>query len=306
MADTVDWKLKAVMDGDHAVYLQLVREVATGLAGSRPLNPNGHPWRTEDTDDLVQDFFAGPSWQGVLINAENDDGLRALIYRTLDRILIDQYRRTERGRLQRRLDEIFRDDRFVEHPQHYWRRNSDPSTVFNGSANDLAIAVSTVDIKIVVWRADSVRRSPHTDRESFFALLDAMFDCARSAIEMNAIVNVLANRLGLQTASLFEEINVADNSDDLDSKLIANEDDGEGATVAVDIWTQLSPLERRMLPMMEVSSREAGLRLGIGKTQANNVNVRLKEKLRQTLEGEANGVREAIIEHLLRFSRMED
>jgi hypothetical protein len=306
MTDTVDWKLNAVMDGDHGVYFQLVRDAATMLTVSRRLRPDGLPWSTEDTDDLVQDFFAGSSWHAVLITAEDDDGLRALIYRTLDHLLIDQYRKTERGRLHRRVDEILRDDPFVEHSEHYWRRSSDPAIVFNGSVNDLSRAVSTVDIKIVIWRTDSVRRSPHTDRGSFLALLNAMFDCARSAIEMNTIVDVLANRLGLQTTSLFEEIDIADNAVDLDSKLIADEDDGDGASLAAEIWTQLSPLERRMLPMMEVSSRETGLRLGIGKTQANNVNVRLKEKLRQMLEGEEYSKREIIVEHLFKFSRAED
>jgi hypothetical protein len=178
--------------------------------------------------------------------------------------------------------------------------------VFDGSAKDLATAVSKVDVKIVIWRADSARRSPHTDQYSFFALLDAMFDFARSAIEMNTIVDVLANRLGLQTTSLFEEIDVADYSIDFDSKLIADEDSRDGAAIAADIWTQLSPLERRMLPMMEVTSRETGLRLGIGKTQANNVNMRLKQKLRQTLAGEDDAMREIIVEHLFRFSRAED
>jgi hypothetical protein len=178
--------------------------------------------------------------------------------------------------------------------------------VFNGSAKDLATAVSKVDIKIVIWRMDSARRSPHTDRDSFFALLDAMFDCARSAIEMNTIVDVLANRLGLQTTSLFEEIDVADNSIDFDTKLIADEDSSDGAAIATDIWTQLSPLERRMLPMMEATSRETGLRLDIGKTQANNVNLRLKEKLRQTLEGEEETMRGIIVEHLIKFTRAED
>jgi len=306
MTDAGDSKLSQVIHGDHGAYLQLVQEMARKLTGSARPHPNGHPWLPEDIDDLVQEFFAGPGWQGVLISAEDDDGFRALIYRTLDHLLIDQYRRTERGRLHRRVDEILGDDRFVEHPRHFWRRSSDPDMVFNGSAKDLATAVSNVDVKIVIWRTDSVRRSPHTDRDSFFALLDAMFDCAHSAIEKITIVGVLANRLGLQTTSLFEELDIADNSVDLDNKLIADEDGSDGAAIAAEIWTQLTPLERRMLPMMEVTSRETGLRLGIGKTQANNVNVRLKEKLRQTLEGEEDAMRGIIVEHLFKFSRSED
>lgn len=224
----------------------------------------------------------------------------------LNNHLIDRYRHTERGRLQVRVKKILQDGDFFEDPKKYWRRPSDSASVFEGSEVSLATACQHVEVNVVTWSSRAKRNSPATSRECFLTLLDSIFDCSGGAVREDMLIGVLAGRLGLLPMPFAELLDIADPSPDPEEQLILDESDDEVSALIHDIWRQLSPDERRMLPNLESSSRLVAEQLGMGRTKANQVQARLKEKLRVLLSETPHQQRSSVLAGLVQLSSSAD
>jgi RNA polymerase sigma factor (sigma-70 family) len=297
--------LTTIRQGNFGALERLVREVARKLVSSGRTISIGNQGTSNAIDELVQEFFLLPVRIAVE-SATDDDSLRAYIYTMLDNHLINEYRRTERGRLHVRAKKILQEGGFIEDPKNYWRRSSDPASVFEGSEASLVAACQHVEVNVVTWSSSAKRNSPSASRECFLKLLSSIFDCAAGAVNESTLINVLAGRLGLLPMPFAELLDIADPSPDPEEQLILDELDDEVSVLIHDLWRQLSPDERRILPSIGSSSRLAATQLGIGRTKANQVQARLKAKLRVLLSDTLDKERSSVLAGLVQLSNSAD
>jgi DNA-directed RNA polymerase specialized sigma24 family protein len=255
---------------------------------------------------LVSEFFVHNKWEIALQVSVDDDGLRAYVYTMLNNARIDKWRKTERGRLRRRVDKLLRDGDFIESPKGFWRRVGDTNAPYAGPDLPLEQVLWSINVPLVAWRQNAERIGPHADGRSFLEMLKAIFEVCQGAIHVDRIVGLIANKVGLQSVSYAELIDMVDPSLGPEDIAIAAEDDEEIQKFGGEIWAQLAPLERRVIPMLDESARAVAEALGIGKTKANQTQQRAKEKLRVLLFDSSDSLRDAALQYLVNKSEYAD
>lgn len=303
MADDV---LLLIRSGDLAALVELVRIQAERLIVNKGVTYGDGSLSPDDADELVSEFFAHNKWEIALQVSVDDDGLRAYVYTMLNNARIDKWRKTERGRLRRRVDKLLRDGDFIESPHGFWRRVGDPDTTYDGPDLLLEQVLWPINVPLVAWSQNAKRIGPHADGRSFLELLNAIFEACQGAIHIERIVGLIANKVGLQSVSYAELIDMVDPSLGPEDIAIAAEDDEEIQKLGGEIWDQLAPLERRVIPMLDASARAVAEALGIGKTKANQTQQRAKEKLRVLLFDSSDSIRGAVVQYLVITSQNAD
>jgi hypothetical protein len=295
-----DQALQAIRSGDVDAYVELIESRAAVVAHSLP-RPDGSPWAPEDVEDLVSSFYGSAAYEHAVLNARDDDSLRALVFTGLANLVRADLRRTERGRLHRRVRELLASEGFVERPTKYWRRVDDPESASAATESDLLEATWSVDVRLVKWRADAQRHSPFAEKTSFIDLLEAIYDLAAGALHIDVLVDVLSRRLGVGPVSAIEELDL------VEERFVAASDPGpaehlldqegwlEAAGAAAELWDQLSRRERELLPHLAASARDAADAVGGGKSAVNEAMKRLKEKIRTVLEDSSDEDRSRIV-----------
>lgn len=303
-----DKALRAIQAGDTAAYVSVIAKLARSVTDHFP-KPDGSGWTPEDIEDLISSFYVSAAYQHSVLNAHDDDSLRSLVYTGLANIVRAGLRRTERGRLHRRIKDLISKEGFVEGPKKFWRRENDPADPSMAEQSDLLCAAWKIEVQVVRWRHDAKRSSPVAELTSLLALLDAIFDHANGAVHMDVLVEVLGSRLGVGPVTATEDLDTTDDrylvasQPDPGDHLIDREKELDAAIEAVGIWGQLSPNERRLVPHLASSSRAAAAAVGGGKSAVNEAMQRLKEKFR-VLMGDAVDVddRRRVLHELLVLS----
>ncbi len=90
----VDQALQAIRSDDVGAYVALVEDSAVAVA-HRLSKPDGSPWTPEDVEDLVSSFYMSAAYEHVVLNAHDDDSLRALVFTGLANLARVDLRRTE-------------------------------------------------------------------------------------------------------------------------------------------------------------------------------------------------------------------
>ncbi|WP_157597374.1 hypothetical protein [Streptacidiphilus rugosus] len=218
-----------------------------------------------------------------------------LLRRSIRNWLIDWVRKTPRGALRRRLEDVLsKDDAFDMVPEDEegvgrWRLAGSLGGPWSGSLSDLARAAYSVhDVTVPVWNTDG-RRSPIADRSSIVAILSAVLTTAQGAVEVAVLVSVFAQRFPasmdpVEVATEPEELpdssrrHVHDEWQNPETALIDQEEEFSAALSAAEIVGRLSRPERGVLLTWEDPSAVQKL-LGCGRSQAYHQIKRLKEKL---------------------------
>lgn len=301
-----DEVLRRIQAGDVAAYAELITDAAAKVAAGRLPHPEGRRWTDDDVDDLVVDFYDSPGYEHALLSAVDDEALRRLVYTSLANLVRDRLRRSDRGRLLRRMKEIMRSGAFVERPARFWCRAGDTGEPFPGHPDGLLTAAWSVEVTVVRWRPDAKRNSPVAERASFVAVLDAIFDIAAGPVHEDVLVDVVGRRLGVGPVSYVEPLDAADESHRADAQdptpeelVVAGDEELEAATEAAHVWSQLSPDEQARMGCFDLADRPAAEALGWGKSKANAVYRRLTAKLR-ALIGEVDTDRRAAVVRELR------
>jgi hypothetical protein len=304
---------RSILGGDWTPYLQLVGVHARRVVVIGSPSPEGPAWTEDDVEELVGEFFASPRPGALLDSATSDDSLHALVHTSLQNLVSDRFRRTARGKLQRRLKMLLTAAGYVEHPAGHWRRAADPDRVSSVEIDHLIEVVWGVDAAIVRWSPEARRNGPGTDRASLLRLLESIFDEADGAVELTRLTTVIAQRVGLQALPIAEDIDalvergiVGPEAESPEDIAVAAEDTERAQVVAENAWDQLSEEERLVLPHVTEGARAAGTAAGWGKTKAHGVINRAREKLRQFLIDEPEHVRSQVIADLLGRSRAPD
>ncbi len=299
-----DQALQAIRSGDVGAYVDLIEHRAAVVAQRLPRS-DGRPWTPEHVEDLVSSYYASSAYQHAVLNAHDDDSLRALVFTGLANLVRADLRRTERGRLHRRVRELLAPEGFVEGPTKFWRRADDPESPSTATESELLEATWSVDVRMVKWRADAKRNSPFAEKASFIELLEAIYDLAAGALHIDMLVDVLARRLGVGPTSAIEDLDLVEErfvaaSDPGPAEHLADQErELDAAGAAAELWDQLSRRERELLPHLAATARDAADAVGGGKSAVNEAMKRLKQKIRTVLEDWSDDDRSRIIGEML-------
>lgn len=288
----MDDVLRTIQAGDIGAYITVVDKLAS-IAARRIPKADGTDWAPGDVEDLISSFYVSAAYQHALLNAHDDQSLRKLVYTALANLARADLRRTDRGRLHRRLSELLSAGEFVEHPKKFWRRATDPTEATTAVQSELLEAAWKIEVSVVRWRPDAKRNSPVAERSSFLKALNAIYDCAAGAVHIDVLVEVLGQRLGVGPVTVTEELDSADDQYAIDvaqgpaERLLDQENELDAAVHALELWGQLSQREQELVPHLSGSARQAAEAVGRGKSAVNEAMNRLKEKFRVVL-GEAD------------------
>lgn len=299
--------LRAIQHGDTAEYVAVIKKQAASVVRRLP-KPDGTGWTPQDIEDLRSEFYASAAYEHAVLNAHDDESLRKLVYTGLVNLVRAELRRTDRGRLLRRLKDLVSSEGYIEEPAKFWRRKDDPSEVSTVVMPDLIKAVWQVEVQVVKWRPDAKRNSPLAEKSSLLALLDAVYDRAKGAVHIDVLVEVFGQRLGVGPVSINEALDVADDRFTVDresdpaEQLLDNENELDAAKAARALWDQLSPRERELAPHFASSARQAAHAIGGGKSAVNDAMNRLREKFRLALLDADDDNRRLVLRELLELS----
>ena len=163
---------------------------------------------------------------------------------------------------------------------------------WNGDPAMFDAAAWSVDVPLLRWRSAG-RRDPVTDRESLAKVCMAVIDAAGRPLLTSTLVEVGMRRFSLANSPVLVDLNDEPSQDGptLADEVVVDAEAGE-------ILDQLTDTELVMLVHWELSVRELGQVLGLGKT-ATSVRVRaLEASLSRLLGGREDG--EAVWNALMR------
>ncbi|MEU8926208.1 hypothetical protein AB0D10_35645 [Kitasatospora sp. NPDC048545] len=262
--------------------------------------PEGHSeWSDPAAYDLINAMLArkGEGRKFVtscLVLAVDDASLERLFLTSVRNFLIDEAKKTPRGKLRRRIARLMSEDsayRKVAGPPPRWTlvEHAD-GAVWQGGFDDLiAQAVRITGVGITRWN-----HSGPTPKQTVHALKTVLLGVlryARGAVREEELARVLEARFELLAPARFttlyaDEGAVSELSDQRAAAITAVPVAAEG--VADDIWQRLTLNERLLLPHLEEDAHHAAQLLEIRYRHAAAVLSNLKTKLRAALSSDVD------------------
>ena len=299
-----------------SAYLELMRDGMLGPAGAemlydvvatvahfdrlRPLD-GSERWTSETTIEVAHEFLTDERTPrrltAILLRATDDTSLQRLLEAAVRNYVRDRLRSTDHGAFRRKLRDVLEGDERItrrdQPPGEAWMLSDTPDVEpFTGDPATFDAAAWSVDAPLLRWRSES-RRDPVTDRDSLAEVCMSVIDAAERPVLTNTLVEVGMRRFALANSPVLIDL---DDEPSLDGPTVADEVVTD--TQAEEILSQLTDSERVMLVHWELSVRELGQVLGLGKS-ATSVRVgRLEARLTQLLGGRGDG--EAVWDALMR------
>lgn len=278
-----------------ATYETVRRVVATVVRRGGYPPPDGGAWTSGALDDLVHDVLAERDGPVRIVRAartvRDDHELDLLLGRIVRNHLVDRSRRTEIGRLHRRLRRVLdRDGRFVVAGPGAWRLHRTPpgTPTWDGPLTDLTV---------LVRRADPPPRTgagrPVPTAAALADLCEAVIDAAGAPVRLPELRSVVAAVAGLSRAGPAVEVTSAH-----EAGTAGRPGPGAARLIAVEVWARLDDRERTLLGHLDEPVRAQGPAIGLGHSQASVVARRLRERLRAALsdDGDPEAVAAALLE----------
>jgi len=271
----------------------LYRAVRSVAVARRFPPPDGcDRWDIDAVQSVAHEFLdserATRRLAAILISSTDEVSFEALLHTAVLNMHRDRGRRTDRGALVLRVNEILSDS------QEFRRDNQDatrwtltaghdgPSTVPTRELEAAALGVT--DIKVPRWTS-AARRAPSADRPSFIRLLTAVLQRAGGSLSAVDLARACEPRLDGRAIPITVDLDVLEYLG-ADSSTRPTEDGVLSAMTARSIFDGLSERERLLLATHDVSVREAARTVGIGHSQAALLRRRLFEHLRSELTGD--------------------
>ena len=280
----------------------LYRVVRTVVVGHGFPPPGERPaWDGEAVAETAHEFLADDRTPRrlahLLVHAADDDSFRRLLGRMVLNFLRDGGRRTEIGRLMLRLrDVLTRSDEFVAEADDRWRvekQPADPSTVAPAVLVEAAARERHVDVPR--WSAETRRRAPAADAASLERLCRRVLEAAAGTLALDDLARAIAPRLGLTPTPLAQ---APDDRDPFESVAGPQHADAVLDSLrAAEIFTILNRRERLLLAAAGTPVRELRAVIGVGPSQAAELQARLRAVLAAELQDD-DGY-EAVFFHLV-------
>lgn len=283
--------------------LELLRRVGcqvTRTQGFPP--PEGHSgWTDDAVDDLLQEMFSRKGERFVLncfLRAVDDASLAKMFYTSIRHFLIDLAKETDRGKLRRRIAlRLAGDAKYlpVKGTSPRWTLASHPaSAVWQGDLDELVrVAWEVRGVWITAWNHSGP--TPKKTEHALMTVLAAVLEAAGGAVREEDLAKVLEARFDQLATPQFTTPYTEDGSlIDPVADQAQGTDPVAAETVAGEIWTQMSPQERQLLPYLEDSPVKVAALLGTGRHQARAIMEALREKLRLVLTGDREELHDVI------------
>ena len=289
-------------EGARLLY-RTVRAVVVGHGFPPP--GAGAAWSGEAVAETAHDFLADgrtpKRLAHLLVHSVDDESFRRLLGRMVLNFLRDGGRRTEIGRLMLRLRDVLgRTDEFVAEAGDRWRLEKQPAVVSTATPGTLMEAAATEPhVDVPRWSAQTRRRAPAADAASLERLCRRVLEAAAGTVALDELARAIAPRLGLTPIPLAEAV---DDRDPVEGVAGPHHADAVLDSLrAAEIFTILSRRERLLLAWAGTPVRELRSVIGVGPSQAAELQGRLRALLAVELQDD-DGY-EAVFFHLVDQAR---
>lgn len=284
--------------GARALYRTVL-----GVAGRHGYPPpESHTrWDDDAAAEVAHEFLADartPKRLAYLaVHSLDDRGFDRLLYKTVLNYMRDCGRRTEIGRLMLRLRDVLGDsDEFVDEPGDRWRLASQSSEPSQASPSALvAAAAAETDVTVPRWSHQSRRKAPVADAPSIVRLCRRVFEAAGGSLPLDGVAHAIAPRLGLGPTPVAQTLDTRDVFETIAAPLHA--DAALDGIRAAEVFRSLGDRERLILAHPGTPVRELRDVIGLGPTQASEVQIRLRTFLAEELRDDDNF--ESVLFHLV-------
>jgi hypothetical protein len=276
-------------EGAGALY-RTVRAIVVAHGFPPPAAPRG--WDADAVAEVAHEFLADARTPRRLthlaVHASDEDSFDRILHRMVLNFLRDGGRRTETGRLMLRLRDVLGDsDEFVAEPGDRWRLASEPSKPSAVPPAVLVRAASAeTDVTVPRWSPQTRRRPPAADAASLQRLCRRVLGAAAGTVPLDQLAQSIAPRLGLTPMPLADAV---DDRDPFDS--IAAPQHAEAvidSMRAAEIFAILSQRERLLLATAGTPVRSLRSVIGVGPSQAAELQGRLRALLASELRDDEN------------------
>ena len=269
---------------------QLYRVVrAVAIAHGFPPPGGRGKWDGEAIAEVAHEFLADERTPKrlahLVVHAVDDDSFDRLLHRMVLNFLRDGGRRTETGRLMLRLRDVLgRDDEFVCEPADRWRLESQPSTPSTCCARRAhrRRPAPSAQVDVPRWSHQTRRRPPVADAASLVRLCRRVLDAAAGTVPLDQLARSIAPRLGLAPTPIAEAVDDRDPFDRIAAPQHA--DAVLDSMRAAEIFSTLGRRERLLLASAGTPVRELRSVIGVGPSQAAELQARLRAVLAAELQ----------------------
>ncbi len=280
----------------------LYRVVRTVVVGHGFPPPGERPaWDGEGVAEVAHEFLADDRTPKrlahLLVHAADDDSFTRILHRMVLNFLRDGGRRTEIGRLMLRLRDVLGGrDEFVAEPGDRWRLEKQPATPSTVAPAVLVEAAATErHVEVPRWSAQTRRRAPAADAASLDRLCRRVLEAAAGTVALDQLAQAIAPRLGLTATPLAA---AADNRDPFESLAGPHHADAVLDNLrAAEIFALLNRRERLLLASAGTPVRELRSVIGVGPSQAAELQARLRALLAAELQDDEGY--ESVFFHLI-------
>lgn len=291
-------------------FIDLLRRtvLAVGIARNFPPPAGGNSWTEDDVDETTNAFLADGQTRRRLtdlaLHCGTDQALAHRLQGSIRNFLRDQGRRTELGRLIRRVKRALREEEaFAWHTDGRWHLLAGSRQPSAAHPADLERAAAREDVVVPAWGEEARRAAPYADRESLVRLISAVLEAAEGSLTAAEIAKALAARLAVPAQPLSREIDAGDRPEPvrLDAAFDMTSQEVIRLVTASEILETLTDRERLALAHLELGVRELGPKIGVSHSQAHVIRQRAIDKLRSELVGEEFG--EAVAKTVLELAK---
>ena len=275
--------------GAKALY-RTVRAVV--VAHGYPPPGGRRAWDADAVAEVAHEFLADERTPRRLthlaVHSVDDASFDRILHRMVLNFLRDGGRRTETGRLMLRLRDVLGDnEEFVAETEDRWRLVSQPS---QPSAVPPAVLVRAASAETSVtvprWSPQTRRRPPAADAASLERLCRRVLEAAAGTLPLDQLAQSIAPRLGLTPMPLAQAV---DDRDPFDSIAAPQHADAAIDSMrAAEIFTILSQRERLLLATAGTPVRDLRSVIGVGPSQAAELQGRLRALLASELQDDEN------------------
>ncbi|WP_234322272.1 hypothetical protein [Streptomyces sp. NRRL B-24720] len=286
---------------------RLVHQVRRGT-GFPP--PEGHTvWSDDAAYDVISAMLsqegAGQRFVTVCFTQAADEAsLERLFLTSIKNFLIDEAKKTPRGKLRRRIARLMGEDaayrKLKGSPPRWALTDHAERAVWQGDLDDLiAHAAQVKGVGITRWN-----HSGPTPQQTVHALMTILLSVLRyvqGAVREEDLAKVLEARFELLAPARFTALYADEGTvaETVEQHAAAAAPDPTGVEgVAEDIWQRLSPNDRLLLPCLDEDAHHAAQLLEIRQGHAAAVLSNLKTMLRNALSADSDP--QAVMAALLR------
>jgi hypothetical protein len=272
--------------GQHGLKL-LFQLVGEELQRFPVLLDPGAAWTEDAIWEWTQSFYAAKGiavTAGVLAQTADVASMGRYLRRSIRHFLVDEARKTPVGAVRRKIDELLAaTPEFIQVPAGTpgagrWQLDGEPQSPHGGELRPLVAAAYAVpDVRAVRW--SGARRTPLAKDESLVAIIRAVLGTAAGSLEVAQLTWVMLQRFPAAV-----EYADATLDETVFRRAVAPPEERPDVVVevserALEVYEQLSPSQRALLPHLDKPISEQAQILEVGRSQAYVASGKLKAML---------------------------